>query len=192
MAVEEALIARRQLAAAERVSRTLAESFGIGRQAERHLARRVHAQKDRTISLISHGWISYSSSLGWLGVGLVLEAAPDAALKRGAKSCFAVLRMIVYHGTTIDCLEGIQREGLRPGTFVSQDRALASQYSWLRAMTLGADSCVLFELDVPDSAVSDAESWWWARSQLQLPFGCPPSRILSVDHSDPEAFSSVG
>jgi hypothetical protein len=97
--------------------------------------------------------------------------------------------MIVYHGTTIDCLEGIQREGLRPGTFVSEDRALASQYSWLRAMTLGADSCVLFELDVPDSAVSEAESWWWARSQLQLPFGCPPSCILSVDHSDPQAFS---
>jgi hypothetical protein len=56
-------------------------------------------------------------------------------------------------------------------------------------MTLGADSCVLLELDVPDSAVSEAESWWWAQGQLQLPFGCPPSCILSVDHSDPQQFA---
>jgi hypothetical protein len=97
--------------------------------------------------------------------------------------------MIVYHGTTIDCLDGIQADGLRPGSYVSADRALASQYSWLRATTLGADSCVLIELDVPDAAVIEAESWWWARSQLQLPVGCPPSCILSVDHSDPEQFS---
>ena len=97
--------------------------------------------------------------------------------------------MIVYHGTTIECLDGIEREGLRPGTFVSQDRSLARQYSWLRATTLGADSCVLFELDVPDSAVVEAESWWWARNQLMLPWGCPASCILSIDHTDPEAFS---
>ena len=107
----------------------------------------------------------------------------------GPKACFPVLIMIVYHGTTIDCLEGIQRDGMRPGTYVSENRALARQYSWLRAMTLGADSCVLFELDVPDSAVSEAESWWWAQGQLQLPLGCDPSCILSVDHSDPQAFS---
>jgi hypothetical protein len=97
--------------------------------------------------------------------------------------------MIVYHGTTIDCLDSIQREGLRPGSFVSADRALASQYSWLRAMTLGADGCVLIELDVPSAAAVDAQSWWWARSQLQLPVGCPASCIVSIDHSDPQQFS---
>jgi hypothetical protein len=97
--------------------------------------------------------------------------------------------MIVYHGTTIDCLESIQSDGLRAGSFVSEDRALAGQYSWLRAMTLGADSCVLIELDVPRAAVAEAESWWWAKSQLQLPVGCPPSCIVSVDHTDPQAFS---
>ena len=97
--------------------------------------------------------------------------------------------MIVYHGTTIDCLDSIQRDGLWPGTYVSADRSLARQYSWLRAMTLGADACVLIELDVPGAAVTEAESWWWAQSQLQLLFGCPPSCIVSVDHSDPQAFS---
>jgi len=97
--------------------------------------------------------------------------------------------MIVYHGTTIDCLEGIEREGLRPGSYVSENRALARQYSHLRAVTLGADSCVLFELDVPDSAVVEAESWWWAQGQLQLPYGCPATCIMSVDHSDPRPFS---
>jgi len=97
--------------------------------------------------------------------------------------------MIVYHGTTIDCLDSIERDGLRPGTYVSENRGLASQYSWLRAMTLGADACVLFELDVPNAAVSEAESWWWAQSQLQLPFGCPASCIVSIDHSDPSQFS---
>jgi len=97
--------------------------------------------------------------------------------------------MLVYHGTTIDCLDSIQLEGLRPGTYVSENRALARQYSWLRAMTLGADSCVLFELDVPSAAVVEAESWWWNQGQLQLPVGCPPSCILSIDHSDPEQYS---
>ena len=97
--------------------------------------------------------------------------------------------MIVYHGTTIDTLESIQREGLRPGSFVSADRALAGQYSWLRAMTLGADGCVLIELDVPSAAVVEAQSWWWAKGQLQLPIGCPASCIVSVDHSDPSQFS---
>ena len=97
--------------------------------------------------------------------------------------------MIVYHGTTIDCLESIERDGLRPGSFVSESRDLARQYSWLRAMSVGAEGCALLELDVPRAAVVEAESWWWARSQLQLPVGCPPSCILSVDHSDPERFS---
>jgi len=97
--------------------------------------------------------------------------------------------MIVYHGTTIDCLESIEREGLRAGSFVSENRGLASQYSWLRATTLGADACVLIELDVPSAAVVDAQSWWWAKGQLQLPVGCPASCIVSVDHSDPRQFS---
>ena len=117
---------------------------------------------------------------------MALPWRPEAI---GPGSCFPVMTMIVYHGTTIDCFESIEREGLRPGTFVSEDRALARQYSFYRAITLGADSCVLFELDVPASAVIEAESWWWARSQLQLPFGCPPSCIVSIDHSDPEPFS---
>lgn len=97
--------------------------------------------------------------------------------------------MIVYHGTTIDCLDSIQRVGLRPGSFVSENRKLASQYSWLRAMTLGADECALIELDVPRAAVVEAESWWWAQNQLQLPAGCPATCIVSIDHSDPEQFS---
>jgi hypothetical protein len=56
-------------------------------------------------------------------------------------------------------------------------------------MTLGADGCVVIELDVPRAAVVEAESWWWARDQLQLPAGCPPSCIVSVDHSQPPQFS---
>ena len=35
--------------------------------------------------------------------------------------------MIVYHGTTIDCLEGIRREGLQPGTYVAPNVALRSE-----------------------------------------------------------------
>jgi hypothetical protein len=56
-------------------------------------------------------------------------------------------------------------------------------------MDLGADSCVLYELDIPDAAVVEANSWWWARNQMQLPFGCPPSCIVSIDTSDPRPFS---
>jgi hypothetical protein len=97
--------------------------------------------------------------------------------------------MIVYHGTTADCRAGIEAEGLRPGSFVAPSRDLASDYSWRRAMDLGADSCVLFELDVPDAAVVTATSWWWAPNQMQLPYGCPPSCILSIDTSDPPRFS---
>jgi hypothetical protein len=93
--------------------------------------------------------------------------------------------MIVFHGTTIDCLASIQAQGLRPGTFVAHRRTLAEEYAWHRAMTLGADGCVVLELDVPDAAVIDVQSWWWATGQLQLPAGCPPSCIVSVDDSDP-------
>jgi hypothetical protein len=93
--------------------------------------------------------------------------------------------MIVFHGTTVDCLDSIYREGLRPRSFVAHTRALAGEYAWLRAMSLGADACAVIELDVPSSAVVEVQSWWWAPGQLQLPAGCPPSCIVSVDDSDP-------
>ncbi|MEA2297074.1 MAG: hypothetical protein QOF77_10 [Solirubrobacteraceae bacterium] len=92
--------------------------------------------------------------------------------------------MIVYHGTTDECLEGITREGLRPWTYVARNPELALEYAWLRAMTLGSESTAIFTLDVPDSAVVEAKSWWWAQDQLQLPAGCPASCIVSVDTSD--------
>jgi len=47
----------------------------------------------------------------------------------------------------------------------------------------------VIELDVPDAAVEEAVSWWWARDQLRLPAGCPPSCIVSIDDSDPPPFS---
>jgi hypothetical protein len=97
--------------------------------------------------------------------------------------------VIVFHGTTVDCLASIRREGLRPQSFVAPSRALAGEYAWHRAMTLGADACVVIELDVPSAAVVEVQSWWWARGQLQLPAGCPPSCIVSVDDSDPRLFS---
>ena len=97
--------------------------------------------------------------------------------------------MIIFHGTTVDCLASIRREGLRARSFVARSRALAGEYAWHRAMTLGADACVVIELDVPSSAVVEVQSWWWARGQLQLPVGCPPSCILSIDDSDPRQFS---
>lgn len=93
--------------------------------------------------------------------------------------------MIVFHGTTGECLGSIAVDGLRPGSYVTESRALAGQYSWLRAMTLGADACAVIELDVPDSAAVEVQSWWWAPSQLQLPVGCPASCIVAVDESDP-------
>jgi hypothetical protein len=95
--------------------------------------------------------------------------------------------MIVYHGTTIDCLEGIRREGLRPGTYVAPNADLARDYALDRALTIGADGCVLFELDVPDASVVEVENWWWTGKQLLLPLGCSPECILSVDDSDPPA-----
>jgi hypothetical protein len=55
-------------------------------------------------------------------------------------------------------------------------------------MTLGADACVVIELDVPRSAIVVVPSWWWARDQLRLPAGCPASCIISIDDSDPRPF----
>jgi hypothetical protein len=113
-------------------------------------------------------------------------------IRRRAQGAGPNTAMIVFHGTTIDCLEGIKREGLRPGSFVAPNRQLAQDYAYDRAITLGADSCVLFELDVPDAAVEKApQSWWWTGDQLMLPAGCPPSCILSIDDSDPRPFQST-
>ena len=94
----------------------------------------------------------------------------------------------MYHGTTAERLDAIRAEGLWPGSFVSRSRALASEYSRLRAMTLGADACAVIELDVPSAAVVEVQSWWWAPGQLRLPAGCPASCIVSVDDSDPPRF----
>ena len=63
-------------------------------------------------------------------------------------------QMIVYHGTTVDCLEGIKALGLHPGTYVAPNIALARDYAYDRAITIGADSCVVFTLDVPDATVA--------------------------------------
>ncbi len=98
--------------------------------------------------------------------------------------------MIVYHGTTDDCLTGIRRDGLSPGSYVSRERALANTYAWDRGMSIGANAAFIIELDVPDEAVVEGQSWWWARDQLMLPFGCAASCILSIMESDdPHAFS---
>jgi RNA:NAD 2'-phosphotransferase (TPT1/KptA family) len=123
----------------------------------------------------------------------VRAPAPPSAAAAGSTRGFVTLDddVIVYHGTTLDCLEGIKQDGLRPGSFVAPDAALARDYAYDRAITLGADVCVLLELDVPDAAVVEVQSWWWARNQLMLPAGCPPSCILSVDDSDPRPFQAT-
>src|SRR5450755_4455784 len=113
--------------------------------------------------------------------------APDAGC--GGKIHRSRAPMIAFHGTTIDCLASIERDGLWPHSFVSRSRSLAGQYAWLRAMTLGADAAVVIELDVPSAAAVEAESWWWASDQLALPLGCPPSCIVSVDRSVPQQSS---
>jgi hypothetical protein len=136
----------------------------------------------------------------------VSEKRPETPFHQGSKRFWASRRalageaevrrwlvgqaMIVFHGTTIDCLDSIRREGLRPGSFVSKTRAPAGDYSWQRAMTLGGDGCAVIELDVPPAAVIEVQSWWWAPGQLQLPVGCPATCILAVDDSDPPQFST--
>ncbi len=99
--------------------------------------------------------------------------------------------MIVYHGTTVDCREGILEEGLRPGTYVAPNVSLARDYAYDRAITLGADACVVFELDVHEAMVAEVEGWWWTGQQLLLPLGCPASCIVSVDDSDPRPFQNA-
>ncbi len=100
--------------------------------------------------------------------------------------------MIVFHGTTDECRAGIEREGLNPGSFVAPNIDLAREYAWFRAMTLGAENTVIFELDVPEAAVVAAQSWWWAPNQLQMPAGCPASCIVSIDDSDVRPASAGG
>jgi len=98
--------------------------------------------------------------------------------------------VIVYHGTTLEHREGIEREGLHPGSYCARTSALASEYAHHRGLTRGSDGFVVFELDVPDAAVVEVQSWWWANGQLLLPYGCPPAGIVSViDDADlrPEA-----
>lgn len=95
--------------------------------------------------------------------------------------------MIVFHGTTIENQEGIEREGLRSNSYVASTRDLAVQWAKTRGLSRGADGIVIFEIDVPDAAVVESQSWWWAEGQLLLPFGCEPSGIVSVDVVDERA-----
>jgi len=99
--------------------------------------------------------------------------------------------MIVYHGTTVDCRAGIIEHGLYPGTYVAPNKALSQDYAFDRAITIGADACVIFELDVPDAMIAKVEAWWWTGDQLLLPLGCPPSCIVSIDDSDPRPYQAV-
>lgn len=92
--------------------------------------------------------------------------------------------MIVYHGTTIENKEGIERDGLLPNSYVAASRELAVEYAQTRGMSRGSDGFVIYKLDVPDAAVVEVQSWWWAPGQLCLPFGCPPGGILSIDDFD--------
>jgi len=92
--------------------------------------------------------------------------------------------MIVWHGTTIENKESIEREGLRPNSYVAATRELAVTWANTRGMERGADGFVIFEIDVPDAAVVESQSWWWAEGQLLLPFGCEPEGIVSVNDVD--------
>lgn len=92
--------------------------------------------------------------------------------------------MIVWHGTTIENKEAIEREGLRTNSYVASTRDLAETWARTRGNERGSDGWVLFEIDVPDAAVVESQSWWWAEGQLLLPFGCEPEGILSVHDVD--------
>ena len=92
--------------------------------------------------------------------------------------------MIVWHGSTIENKEAIEREGLRPGSYAARTRELASNYAQVRSMERGSDGYVLFEVDVPDAAVVEVQSWWWATGQLLLPFGAPPEGLTLVELDD--------
>jgi hypothetical protein len=92
--------------------------------------------------------------------------------------------VIVFHGTTIEHRESIERDGLLANTYVARTRELSVEYARTRSLSRGSDGVVVFECDVPDAAVVEVQSWWWAQGQLLLPFGCPPSGIVSVEVED--------
>jgi RNA:NAD 2'-phosphotransferase (TPT1/KptA family) len=92
--------------------------------------------------------------------------------------------VIVYHGTTAEHKQGIEREGLRPNSYVARTRELATEYARHRGLSRGSDGYVIFEVDVPDAAVVEVQSWWWANGQLLLPYGCDPENIVSVHDHD--------
>ena len=92
--------------------------------------------------------------------------------------------MIVYHGTTIENKESIEREGLLPNSYVAATRDLAVEYAHHRGLTRGSDGYIIFEVDVPDAAVVEVQSWWWANGQLLLPYGCEPENIVVVYDED--------
>ena len=89
--------------------------------------------------------------------------------------------MLVYHGTTVENKEGIERDGLRPGSYAARTRELAQEYAHTRGLSRGSDGYVVYEVDVPDEAVVEVQSWWWANGQLFLPFGAPPSGLKLIE-----------
>ena len=93
--------------------------------------------------------------------------------------------MIVYHGTTLENKQGIERDGLRPGSYAARTRELATEYAHVRGKERGSDGYVIYEVDVPDAAVVEVQSWWWAEGQLLLPFGAPPSGMTLIDSDLP-------
>jgi RNA:NAD 2'-phosphotransferase (TPT1/KptA family) len=96
-------------------------------------------------------------------------------------ACQTAGQVIVYHGTTAEHKASILSEGLRPNSYVAATRELATEYAHHRGLTRGSDGYVIFEVDVPDAAVVEVQSWWWANGQLCLPFGAPPEGITVVE-----------
>lgn len=92
--------------------------------------------------------------------------------------------MIVYHGTTIEHKASIEREGLRQNTYVARTRELAEEWARTRGFERGSDGYVIFEVDVPDAAVVESKSWWWAEGQMLLPFGAPAEGLVALAHED--------
>jgi RNA:NAD 2'-phosphotransferase (TPT1/KptA family) len=92
--------------------------------------------------------------------------------------------VIVYHGTTIENKDAILREGLRMNSYVATTLELAVEWARTRGLSRGSDGFVIFEVDVPDAAVVESKSWWWAEGQMLLPFGAPPEGLAVIDAAD--------
>jgi len=92
--------------------------------------------------------------------------------------------VIVYHGTTIENKDSILREGLRPNSYVASTLDLAVEWARTRGLSRGSDGFVIFEVDVPDAAVVESKSWWWAEGQMLLPFGAPPEGLVVIEAED--------